>query len=123
MQHLENEVPFPWPIDDTALLQQCSVFTCRSSGKGGQHVNKTDSAVRLRHAPTGITVYCQRERSQYLNKQIALERLRNKIEALLDKPLPRKKTAIPQREKRKRRQNKKLVAHKKKLRKLPTLED
>ena len=111
------------PGEDAVLLEECTVNTFRAGGKGGQHVNKTDSAVRLTHLPTGIVVTCQRERSQYLNKQIALVRLRSKIETLLERPPERKPTWIPKREKIKRREIKKYTSVKKMLRKSPVIDD
>jgi protein subunit release factor B len=75
-------VPIGYRLPDTdeALLDECQVSTFRSTGPGGQGVNTTDSAVRLRHRPTGIVVTCRRRRSQHLNKNECLERLRRRIE-------------------------------------------
>ena len=83
------------PKSDADLLRECEVETFRASGPGGQHVNKTESAVRLRHLPSGVVVSSQQERSQHRNKAICLQKLRSKI-ALLNYRRPKRvPTRVP----------------------------
>jgi protein subunit release factor B len=77
------------------LEAQCDFEAYRSSGPGGQNVNRRETAVRLRHRPTGLVVACQEERSQFRNRRIALERLREKLIQRARRRRPRKPTAVP----------------------------
>lgn len=75
-------------LTEAELLAQCEVDTYRASGPGGQKRNKTSSAVRLRHVPTGLIVIAEESRSQHENKAKALKRLRRTLFLELRDPVP-----------------------------------
>ena len=66
-------------VEVEILPSELEIETAKSSGAGGQHINKTESAVRILHIPTGIVVFCQTQRSQLQNKEAALRMLRTKL--------------------------------------------
>jgi len=82
-------------LTDDQLLGQCEVDTYRASGPGGQKRNKTSSAVRLRHLPSGLLVIAEESRSQHDNKAKALKRIRQALYLKLREPIP-PDAAIPE---------------------------
>lgn len=110
------------PLDED-LLAECKVSTYRASGSGGQHVNVTDSAVRLTHIPTGIVVTSQKERSQHLNKKECLTKLRKVVERLNYRKPRRIATRLSQSERIKNRIKKLKASEKKTLRRPPSQND
>ncbi len=109
----------PVPEDDAALLAQCDVETMRSGGPGGQHANKTESAVRLRHRPTGIVVRCESERGQISNRRLALKVLRERLARYNHRRKKRLPTGMPRAAREKRVHDKKRRKRVKQLRARP----
>jgi protein subunit release factor B len=104
------------PASDEELLKECFVQAYRAQGAGGQHVNVTDSAVRLIHSPTGLVVTSQQERSQYLNKRRCLVKLRQLVEKLNYVPPKRIPTKVPKAIKQKNAERKQHHSQKKQIR-------
>ena len=111
------------PGDSDALLAECRIETFRAGGPGGQHQNKTESAVRLTHLPTGITVIARESRSQHRNRQVALTRLRAALEERARVDDPRIPTRPPARAKRRRLEEKQRRADVKRSRKKPDVDE
>lgn len=88
----------------------------RASGPGGQHRNVTDSAVRIRHLPTGIVAQASESRSQFQNREVAMERLRIMLEKRERKVKKRIATRVPKKAREERLSEKKIVSQRKRLR-------
>jgi protein subunit release factor B len=111
------------PADDDALLAQCDVDTFHAQGPGGQHVNKADSAVRLRHRPTGLVVTSQLTRSQHQNKLDGLRKLRELVARLNYRPKRRRPTRKSRGARNRERQRKARQSAKKSCRHRPGADD
>jgi protein subunit release factor B len=108
--------------DHETLKKQVIIETYRSSGPGGQRKNKVETAVRLKHLPSGITVVATEHRSQAENRKLAFERLRERL-VRLNRPRRRRiPTSVSLKAIEKRMEEKKIHSQKKRLRqKAPTL--
>ena len=98
-RHTSFASVFIYPdIDETVKVdideKDLRVETMRSGGAGGQHVNKTESAIRITHVPTGIAVHCQSERSQHKNRSTAMRILRSKLIELEQRKMEEKMGGI-----------------------------
>src|SRR5229473_3113897 len=111
------------PESDEELLRECEVETFRASGPGGQHVNKTESAVRLKHLLSGVVVTSQQERSQHRNKALCLQKLREKIARMNYRPAKRVPTRVPRSVKNRTLEEKARRSQIKRLRSKPTQDE
>ena len=108
--------PPPYSLDRETLEREVEVDVFRASGPGGQHVNKTESALRLRHLPSGVVVTAQDSSSQHRNREIAFERLVARLERLNYVPKKRVPTRPTRASKERRIEGKKQVGAKKQQR-------
>ncbi len=105
------------------LLRECDVETYRGSGPGGQHRNKTESAVRMTHRPSGVVRVATEHRSQLRNRELALERIWRVLEARKRKPKPRLATKPSKSSQVRRLASKQKEADKKRTRRAPAADD
>ena len=113
----------PLPEHLLRLRAEVDVETYRASGPGGQHRNKTESAVRMTHRPTGIVRVATEHRSQLRNRVLALERIWKALEARKRKPKPRVATKPSKAAKARRLAVKLKDSEKKRARRRPATED
>ena len=111
------------PESDEDLLRECEIETFRASGPGGQHVNKTETAVRLRHLPSGQVVTSREERSQRQNKMLCLRKLRERVARLNHRPAKRVPTRVPRSAKNRTLEAKARRARIKRLRSKPSTDE
>jgi protein subunit release factor A len=111
-----------YDTDPKGLAKQVVIETYRSSGPGGQRKNKTETAIRLTHLPTGITVIATEHRSQAQNRQLAFERLRERLLKLNRPRRRRRPTSVPWSAIEKRKEEKKIRSKRKRLRQISSKE-
>jgi protein subunit release factor A len=108
--------------DPKVLAQQVVIETYKSRGPGGQRKNKTETAIRLTHLPTGITVVATEHRSQAQNRKLAFERLRERL-LKLNRPRRRRiPSSVPWNVMEKRKEEKKFRSERKRLRQVTSKE-
>ena len=108
--------PPPYRLDRATLEREVRIDTFRASGAGGQHLHKTESAVRLVHFPSGVMVTVSDTRSQAQNRELAFERLMERLRRLNRVPKKRKPTRVPASARRKRLEGKRHTGTTKRLR-------
>lgn len=111
------------PEDDEALLRECRFTATRSSGPGGQHVNTTDTAIRLEHLPTGLVVNSQRHRSQAMNRRDCIVKLRTLVARLNYRKPKRTPTRVSRGALERRRKARDQQSQKKSQRRRPSADD
>jgi protein subunit release factor A len=115
--------PPPYALDRETLEREVEIDVFRSSGPGGQHVNKTNSALRLTHWPSGVAVVAQDSPSQHRNREIAFERLAERLARLNHVPKKRVATKPTRASKKRRIETKKHTGERKRLRGRVTRDD
>ena len=108
--------PPPYALDRETLEREVVIDVFRASGAGGQHVNRTESALRLTHPPSGVVVISQDSRSQHRNKETAFERLRERLLRLNHVPKKRVPTKPTAGARKRRLEGKKQAGEKKRAR-------
>ena len=103
-------------MSDAELARDCEASAFHASGPGGQGVNTADSAVRMRHVPTGIVVVSREQRSQLRNRERCLEKIRAELARRARPPLRRKRTHVPASQKLRRLEGKRARGKVKELR-------
>jgi len=119
-------LPHPPPSEDDRLerlARDCDITPFKSSGPGGQKKNKTESSVRVRHRPTGITRIATESRSQSRNRRLALERVRDELARRARKRKPRIATRPGGAAVERRLAEKRVAARKKRERERPPTDD